>query len=136
MCPRMRTRLPFPREDAVELGGSCQCGAVRFSVDSLTPYPYQACYCSICRKTAGGGGYAINLGGDSSSLEVEGERTSASTGRGDKTQRTPRRRSAQRGGTSAVTAAVRCGYMSRVGPNWSTPSPRPSIRPCRSHQRR
>jgi len=20
------------------------------------------CYCSICRKTAGGGGYAINLG--------------------------------------------------------------------------
>jgi hypothetical protein len=73
MCPRMRTRLSFPKEDAVELGGSCQCGAVRFSVDSPTPYPYQACYCSICRKTAGGGGYAINLGGDSSSLRVEGE---------------------------------------------------------------
>lgn len=30
------------------------------------------CYCSICRKTAGGGGYAINLGGDAASLEVEG----------------------------------------------------------------
>lgn len=57
----------------MELGGSCHCGAVRFSVDSPTPYPYQACYCSICRKTAGGGGYAINLGGDSSSLRVEGE---------------------------------------------------------------
>src|ERR671916_3289559 len=73
MCPRMRTRLYFPKEDAVELGGSCQCGAVRFSVDSTTPYPYMACYCSICRKTAGGGGYAINLGGGSSSLKGEGE---------------------------------------------------------------
>jgi hypothetical protein len=29
------------------------------------------CYCSICRKTAGGG-YAINLGGDARTLEVEG----------------------------------------------------------------
>ncbi len=57
----------------MELSGSCYCGAVRFVVDSPTPYPYQACYCSICRKTAGGGGYAINLGGDSSSLRVEGE---------------------------------------------------------------
>lgn len=31
------------------------------------------CYCSICRKTAGGGGYAINLGADYASLTVEGE---------------------------------------------------------------
>jgi len=31
------------------------------------------CYCSICRKTAGGGGYAVNLGALSSTLEVEGE---------------------------------------------------------------
>ncbi len=31
------------------------------------------CYCSICRKTAGGGGYAINLAGDRRTLEVEGE---------------------------------------------------------------
>jgi hypothetical protein len=31
------------------------------------------CYCSICRKTAGGGGYAINLGGLSDTLVVEGE---------------------------------------------------------------
>jgi hypothetical protein len=57
----------------MELSGSCHCGAVRFNLDSPTPYPYQACYCSICRKTAGGGGYAINLGGDSSSLQVEGK---------------------------------------------------------------
>jgi hypothetical protein len=69
----------------MELQGSCHCGAVRFHVDSSTPYPYRACYCSICRKTAGGGGYAINLGADSSSLKVEGEENlSLSTGRGSK----------------------------------------------------
>ena len=38
------------------LEGSCRCGAVHFSVQSHTPYPYQLCYCAICRKTAGGGG--------------------------------------------------------------------------------
>ena len=57
----------------MKLRGSCHCRAFRFSLDSPTPYPYQACYCSICRKTAGGGGYAINLGARSESLEVEGE---------------------------------------------------------------
>jgi hypothetical protein len=56
----------------VLLEGSCHCGAIRFRVESETPYPYQACYCSICRKTAGGGGYAINLGADADTLEVEG----------------------------------------------------------------
>jgi hypothetical protein len=55
------------------LEGSCHCGAIRFQVESETPYPYQACYCSICRKTAGGGGYAINLGADANTLEVEGK---------------------------------------------------------------
>jgi hypothetical protein len=56
----------------VLLEGSCHCAAVRFRVESETPYPYQACYCSICRKTAGGGGYAINLGADANTLEVDG----------------------------------------------------------------
>lgn len=55
------------------LKGSCRCGAVRFSVDSHTPAPYQLCYCSICRKQQGGGGYAINLGADFRTLRVEGE---------------------------------------------------------------
>ena len=55
------------------LEGSCHCGAVRFKLRSAHPYPFNLCYCSICRKTAGGGGYAINLGGDHASLEVEGE---------------------------------------------------------------
>lgn len=55
------------------LEGSCHCGAVRFRVESGEPAPYMYCYCSICRKTAGGGGFAINLGADSETLEVEGE---------------------------------------------------------------
>lgn len=56
----------------MQLEGSCHCGAVRFSLDSSTPYPYQRCYCSICRKTQGGGGYAINLGGDARTMRVTG----------------------------------------------------------------
>ena len=39
--------------DVVVLKGSCHCRAVRFSVQSETPYPYLWCYCSICRKTDG-----------------------------------------------------------------------------------
>ncbi|OBS08457.1 GFA family protein [Acidihalobacter prosperus] len=54
------------------LRGSCHCGRVRFSVESAQPYPFNRCYCSICRKTAGGGGYAVNLGADHASLAVEG----------------------------------------------------------------
>lgn len=57
----------------MKLEGSCHCGAVRFSVDSPAPYPYMHCYCSICRKTAGAGGYAINLMGWAATLQVEGE---------------------------------------------------------------
>src|SRR3990172_8718285 len=50
-------RLPM------ELKGYCHGGSVKFSVQSPHPYPFNLCYCSICRKTAGGGGYAINLSG-------------------------------------------------------------------------
>ena len=57
----------------MKLEGSCHCSAVRFTVESDTPYPYNRCYCRICRKTAGGGGYAINIMGDASTLTVEGE---------------------------------------------------------------
>lgn len=55
------------------LKGSCRCGAVHFSVQSHTPVPFQRCYCSICRKQQGGGGYAINLGADNRTLRVEGK---------------------------------------------------------------
>lgn len=57
----------------MQLEGSCHCGKVRFRLASAHPYPFNLCYCSICRKTAGGGGYAINLGGDFSTLDVKGE---------------------------------------------------------------
>jgi hypothetical protein len=58
----------------MKLEGSCHCRAVRFSVESAEPVPFMRCYCSICRKTAGGGGYAINLGADFSTLRVTGRR--------------------------------------------------------------
>ena len=54
------------------LEGSCRCGAVRFRVESHAPQPYQRCYCTICRKTAGGGGYAINLSAVTDTLQVDG----------------------------------------------------------------
>ena len=56
----------------MKLDGSCHCGAVRFALESKHPYPFNLCYCSICRKTAGGGGFAINLGGEHGTLEMSG----------------------------------------------------------------
>ena len=56
----------------MKLEGSCHCGAVTFSVNSRTPYPFNHCYCSKCRKT-GGGGFAINIMGEHATLEVTGE---------------------------------------------------------------
>jgi hypothetical protein len=56
----------------MRLKGSCHCGAVRFSLDSETPYPYLHCYCSICRKTAGGGGCAINIMGKAGTFRKRG----------------------------------------------------------------
>jgi hypothetical protein len=50
---------------------------VRFRLESPHPYPFNLCYCSICRKTAGGGGYSINLGGRFDTLEVEGQEYTA-----------------------------------------------------------
>src|SRR5260221_4879698 len=56
----------------MHLEGSCYCQAVKFSVDAYAPMPYLRCYCSICRKTAGGGGYAINLCARIPTLKVTG----------------------------------------------------------------
>lgn len=58
----------------MHLQGSCHCGKVKFSVESAQPVPFMRCYCSICRKTAGGGGYAINLGAAARSMKVTGKR--------------------------------------------------------------
>jgi len=57
----------------MHLEGSCRCGAVTFACEAYAPVPYLRCYCSICRKTAGGSGYAINLGAHGDSLQVRGE---------------------------------------------------------------
>ncbi|MBB6407551.1 hypothetical protein HNQ71_000195 [Mesorhizobium sangaii] len=56
------------------LKGSCRCNAVRFEVESHTPAPFMLCYCSICRKQQGGGGFAINLGADKETLNIKGKR--------------------------------------------------------------
>jgi len=56
----------------MKLQGSCHCGAVSFSLETKHPYPFNHCYCSICRKTQGAGGYAINLSGDADTLDVSG----------------------------------------------------------------
>lgn len=61
----------------MQLKGSCHCGAVHFEVEAYAPVPYLRCYCSICRKTAGGGGYAINLGAKADTLKVTGKRSVA-----------------------------------------------------------
>ncbi len=62
------------------LEGSCNCGAVRYSLQSHTPHPYMRCYCNACRKTAGGGGYAVNIMGLAETLKVEGRELLSETG--------------------------------------------------------
>ncbi len=56
----------------MHLEGSCHCGAVRFSVESQAPYPFMRCYCTVCRKTSGGGGFLVNVSAKAKTLEVEG----------------------------------------------------------------
>lgn len=62
----------------MHLEGSCCCKAVAFTVDSPHPYPFMHCYCSICRKTQGGGGFAINIGALHATLKIKGEENIAS----------------------------------------------------------
>jgi hypothetical protein len=56
----------------MHLQGSCHCGAVRFTVEAPSPVPFMHCHCTVCRKTAGSGGYAVNLGADAATLKVRG----------------------------------------------------------------
>lgn len=64
----------------MRLEGSCNCGAVRYGADSHTPFPYMRCYCTACRKMAGGGGYAVNIMGVADTLTVEGRENIAERG--------------------------------------------------------
>jgi hypothetical protein len=57
----------------MELQGSCHCGVVGFTVESQGPQPYQRCYCSICRKAGGAGGFAINLLADNRTMKISGQ---------------------------------------------------------------
>ncbi|KAJ7720850.1 Mss4-like protein [Mycena maculata] len=65
--PDSDSKLPVK---GVLLKGSCHCGAVKFTVRSSTPVPYQLCFCSICRKVGGVGG-SINLGGYYETLNLD-----------------------------------------------------------------
>ena len=58
----------------MHLEGSCHCGSVKFLVESDSPVPFMRCYCSICRKTAGGDGFAVNLGATTMTMKVRGQR--------------------------------------------------------------
>lgn len=67
----------------MRIEGSCACGAVDFSTTSPAPSPYRICYCSRCRKTAGGVGAAINILADADTLEITGEEIVTSYRQGD-----------------------------------------------------
>ncbi|KAK4683817.1 hypothetical protein P7C73_g6402, partial [Tremellales sp. Uapishka_1] len=53
----------------VRLEGSCHCKAVKYTVESNTPVPYQMCQCSICRKVGGYMG-SINIMGNTDTLNI------------------------------------------------------------------
>ena len=57
----------------MRLEGSCECGAIRFSVTSRTPYPYRICYCRRCRKVAGAAGAAVNILAEADTLALAGD---------------------------------------------------------------
>jgi hypothetical protein len=57
----------------MKLAGSCQCGKVKFTVDSSTPYPFMYCYCSICRKLSGGA-FGCNVMGKRATLKITGRK--------------------------------------------------------------
>jgi len=87
----------------MHLKGSCHCRKVKFTVESGEPVPFMRCYCSICRKTAGAGGYAINLGAVARSMKVSGKRH----------LRIYRARVANEGGTASRLSTARryfCGH--------------------------
>ncbi len=56
----------------MKLNGSCHCRAVTFSVEAPSCIPFNRCYCEVCRKTAGAGGFAVNIGADFTTLEITG----------------------------------------------------------------
>jgi hypothetical protein len=99
---------------SMRLDGSCHCGAISFSVDSHTPYPYQRGYRSICPKSAGGGGYAINITGVADTFKAKGK---SAIGYGMHRSTAIRARPT---GITASTAARRSGSATSSGLRWFT----------------
>ncbi len=89
----------------MHLEGSCHCRKVKFNVESAEPVPFMRCYCSICRKTAGSGGYAINLGAVARSMKVTGKRH----------LRIYRARLANEGGTKTRLSTARRYFCANCG---------------------
>ena len=89
----------------MHLKGSCHCRKVMFTVESAEPVPFMRCYCSICRKTAGAGGYAINLGAVARSMKVSGKRH----------LRIYRARLANEGGTGTRLSTARRYFCAHCG---------------------
>ena len=57
----------------MNLEGSCHCKNIKFTCESKTPYPFNRCCCTICRKLNGGGGYAINIMAETQTMKITGE---------------------------------------------------------------
>ena len=139
-CHAASSRITCRYSKRMKLRGSCHCGAVRFSLESKTPYPYMWCYCSICRKTAGGGGYAINIMGEARTLKVTGRRHLAAyrakLPADGKTVHSPARATWQRGRTGSTpspprrhpaTQAERApAHLPESRPRWAFPEVRNS----------
>ncbi|WVO12514.1 hypothetical protein L204_100114 [Cryptococcus depauperatus] len=53
----------------VLLEGTCHCKAVKYTVESNTPVPFQICQCSICRKVGGYMG-SVNIMGTFKTLNI------------------------------------------------------------------
>ena len=116
----------------MEIQGSCYCGQVKFTAVSHTPYPYMRCYCSMCRKTAGGGGYSINIMAQADTFKVEGEEHVAVHDVGPMTMSTrANSRRALDKATTVSTAVVPFGPLIRLGHNGFTRMHRLSIANCR-----
>lgn len=60
-------------QTVMRLEASCHCGRARSRCDAQPPVPGLRCRCPIRRRTAGGGGDAIDLGADARTFEIEGE---------------------------------------------------------------
>jgi hypothetical protein len=89
----------------MKLEGSCHCGAVTYAVDAQSPSPDTYCYCGICRKTAGAGGFAVYVAANHRTTVVQGREHM----RVYRARFQPPGESAQRTSTAERAFCERCG---------------------------